>query len=94
MESEKVTIAAGVPTIWMGVLEELDGRDFSSLRAIPCGGSAVPKSLSEGYKNKIGLPILQAWGMTETSPLAAIAHVKSAEANLDGENPKLICELR
>lgn len=69
----------------MGVLEELDGRDVSSLRAIPCGGSAVPKSLSEGYKNKIGLPILQAWGMTETSPLAAIAHVKSAEANLDEE---------
>ena len=85
MESEKVTIAAGVPTIWMGVLEELDGRDVSSLRAIPCGGSAVPKSLSEGYKDKIGLPILQAWGMTETSPLAAIAHVKSAEANLDEE---------
>ncbi len=86
MESENVTIAAGVPTIWMGVLEELDGRDVSSLRAIPCGGSAVPKSLSEGYKEKIGLPILQAWGMTETSPLAAIAHVKSGEANLDEES--------
>ena len=85
MESEKVTIAAGVPTIWMGVLEQLDGRDVSSLRAIPCGGSAVPKSLSEGYREKIGLPILQAWGMTETSPLAAIAHVKSSEANLDEE---------
>ena len=85
MESERVTIAAGVPTIWMGVLEELDGRDVSSLRAIPCGGSAVPKSLSEGYREKIGLPILQAWGMTETSPLAAIAHVKSAEADLDEE---------
>ena len=70
----------------MGVLEELDGRDVSSLRAIPCGGSAVPKSLSEGYKEKIGLPILQAWGMTETSPLAAIAHVKSGEANLDEES--------
>ena len=69
----------------MGVLEQLDGRDVSSLRAIPCGGSAVPKSLSEGYREKIGLPILQAWGMTETSPLAAIAHVKSSEANLDEE---------
>ncbi len=85
MESERVTIAAGVPTIWMGVLEELDGRDVSSLRAIPCGGSAVPRSLSEGYREKIGLPILQAWGMTETSPLAAIAHVKSAESDFDEE---------
>ena len=83
IETERVTIAAGVPTIWMGVLNELDGRDVSSLRAIPCGGSAVPKSLSEAYREKIGLPILQAWGMTETSPLAAIAHIKSAEKDLD-----------
>ena len=44
---ERVTVAAGVPTIWMGVLPELEGRDTSSLRAIPCGGSAVPKALSE-----------------------------------------------
>ena len=70
----------------MGVLEELDGRDVSSLRAIPCGGSAVPKSLSEAYREKIGLPILQAWGMTETSPLAAIAHIKSAEVDLDADS--------
>ena len=47
MESERVTLAAGVPTIWMGVLDELDGRDLSALRAIVCGGSAVPRSLSE-----------------------------------------------
>jgi len=44
---ERVTVAAGVPTIWMQVLPELKGRDTSSLRAIPCGGSAVPKALSE-----------------------------------------------
>ena len=47
---EKVTVAAGVPTIWMQVLPELKGRDTSSLRAIPCGGSAVPKALSEAYR--------------------------------------------
>jgi hypothetical protein len=46
IEEEKVTVAAGVPTIWMGVLPELKGKDTSSLRAIPCGGSAVPKALS------------------------------------------------
>jgi fatty-acyl-CoA synthase len=77
MESEKVTLAAGVPTIWMGVLPELEGRDLSALRDIVCGGSAVPKSLSEAYKEKIGLPILQAWGMTETSPVATTGRIKS-----------------
>ncbi len=72
---EKVTVAAGVPTIWMGVLPLLEGRDTSSLRAIPCGGSAVPKALSEGYRQMTGLPILQAWGMTETSPIASVCRL-------------------
>jgi fatty-acyl-CoA synthase len=87
MESEKVTLAAGVPTIWMSVLPELEGRDLSSLRDILCGGSAVPKSLSEGYREKIGLPILQAWGMTETSPVATTGRIKSAL--LDGSEEEL-----
>jgi len=82
IEAERVTIAAGVPTIWMGVLNEIDGRDVSSLRSIPCGGSAVPKHLSEAYREKIGIPILQAWGMTETSPLASAAKVKSTMLSL------------
>jgi fatty-acyl-CoA synthase len=77
MEAEKVTLAAGVPTIWMGVLPELKGRDLSSLREVLCGGSAVPRSLSEAYREQVGLPILQAWGMTETSPVATTGRVKS-----------------
>ena len=77
MESEKVTFAAGVPTIWMGVLDELDGRDFSSLTRILCGGSAVPKSLSEAYREKIGVPMTQGWGMTETSPLGSVSYIRS-----------------
>jgi fatty-acyl-CoA synthase len=86
IESERVTIAAGVPTIWMGVLPELKGRDTSSLRAIPCGGSAVPKVLSEAYREQVGLPITQAWGMTETSPVASSGHIKSSLASaLDDE---------
>ncbi|CAN5566188.1 long-chain fatty acid--CoA ligase [soil metagenome] len=85
IESEKVTVAAGVPTIWMGVLPELEGRDTSHLRAIPCGGSAVPKVLSEGFREKIGLPILQAWGMTETSPIASVGHIKSTLAHKSDE---------
>jgi fatty-acyl-CoA synthase len=77
IESERVTVAAGVPTIWMGVLPLLEGRDVSSLRVIPCGGSAVPKSLSEGFRAATGMPILQAWGMTETSPVASVCRIKS-----------------
>jgi fatty-acyl-CoA synthase len=74
---ERVTVAAGVPTIWMAVLPELKGRDTSSLRVIPCGGSAVPKALSEAYREQVGLPILQAWGMTETSPIATTGGTSS-----------------
>jgi fatty-acyl-CoA synthase len=77
IETERVTVAAGVPTIWMGVLPELEGRDTSSLRAIPCGGSAVPRALSEGYRKATGLPIMQAWGMTETSPIASVGRIKT-----------------
>jgi len=78
IESERVTVAAGVPTIWMGVLPELAGRDTSHIRVIPCGGSAVPRSLSEGYRELTGKPIMQAWGMTETSPVASACKVKSS----------------
>jgi fatty-acyl-CoA synthase len=91
MESEKVSLAAGVPTIWMGVLPKLEGRDISALQRIVCGGSAVPRSLSEAYREKIGMPILQAWGMTETSPLASVCRVKST---LAGEDEDALADLR
>ncbi len=80
--TERVTVAAGVPTIWMQVLPELKGRDTSNLRAIPCGGSAVPRALSEAYREQLGLPILQAWGMTETSPIAAVCRLDHDEEEL------------
>jgi fatty-acyl-CoA synthase len=82
---ERVTIAAGVPTIWMQVLPELRGRDTSSLRTIPCGGSAVPKALSEAYREQLGLPITQAWGMTETSPVASVCRLDADESSLPQE---------
>eukprot|EP00730_Choanoeca_flexa_P018725 TRINITY_DN9123_c0_g1_i1.p1 TRINITY_DN9123_c0_g1~~TRINITY_DN9123_c0_g1_i1.p1 ORF type:complete len:563 (+),score=121.41 TRINITY_DN9123_c0_g1_i1:60-1748(+) len=81
MEQQKVTVAAGVPTIWMGVLPELKGRDLSSLRMLPVGGSAVPLGLSKQYKEVTGMHILQAWGMTETSPLGAVCRIMSKHAD-------------
>jgi fatty-acyl-CoA synthase len=92
IEEERVTVAAGVPTIWMGVLPELAGRDTSHLRTIPCGGSAVPKALSEAYRSATGLPILQAWGMTETSPVASAGRIKSTLA--DGRTEDELADLR
>ncbi|MGQ0617916.1 MAG: long-chain fatty acid--CoA ligase [Acidimicrobiia bacterium] len=85
MEQERVTVTAGVPTIWMGVLDELDGRDLSALRMIACGGSAVPRAMSEGYEAKLGMPITQAWGMTETSPVCSVFRLKSSLADVDAE---------
>ena len=83
-------MAAGVPTIWMQVLPALKGRDTSSLRAIPCGGSAVPKALSEAYRQQLGLPILQAWGMTETSPVVSVCRLDADQELLaDDEQAEL-----
>ena len=86
IEEQRVTVAAGVPTIWMGVLPELRGRDTSSLRVIPCGGAAVPKVLSEGYREVTGLPLCQAWGMTETSPVCTVGRIKSSLQPMDIED--------
>jgi fatty-acyl-CoA synthase len=77
IESERVTLTAGVPTIWTGVLPELRDRDTSSLRMIQCGGSAVPRALSEAYREQVGLPLTQAGGRTETSPVCTMGNVKS-----------------
>jgi fatty-acyl-CoA synthase len=85
MQDERVTVAAGVPTIWMGMVPLLDQHDLSSLRTIVCGGSAVPKSLSEAWRTKIGLPITQAWGMTEMSPLGSVCTIRSEFADLPEE---------
>jgi acyl-CoA synthetase (AMP-forming)/AMP-acid ligase II len=73
--SEQVTFTAGVPTIWQGMLRLEPAPDLSSLKEIVCGGSAVPESLIRGFEEKFGVPIVQAWGMTETSPLASVSRL-------------------
>jgi fatty-acyl-CoA synthase len=76
IETEKVTIGAGVPTIWQGVLAHMRavGGDLSSLRTLVCGGSALPEAVMRAYADEFGLMMTHAWGMTETSPLGSIAH--------------------
>ena len=76
IETQRPTLAGAVPTIWndvMHFLEKNPGHDISSLRLVGCGGSAVPTSMMKTFEEQYGVRILQAWGMTETSPLATVA---------------------
>jgi fatty-acyl-CoA synthase len=79
---ERVTVTGGVPTVWLGVLQELDrnpGRyDLSHLRTIIVGGSAAPISLIRAYQERHGLKILHAWGMTEMTPLGTLGNLPCA----------------
>ena len=85
IEKHRVTLTAGVPTIWMGMLPLLGDHDVSSLRLVVGGGSAIPASLSEGWREAIGIPITQAWGMTETSPLGSVASLRSHHDGLSAD---------
>ena len=73
--AERATLSMAVPTVWYDVLG-LDPAsvDLSSLRLIMCGGAAVPRSLIEAYEKRFGLRIVQGWGLTETSPVAALSY--------------------
>jgi len=75
IEAEKVTLGAGVPTIWQGVLAHLraSGGDISSLRTLVCGGSALPEAVMRAYADEYGLVMTHAWGMTELSPIGSVA---------------------
>jgi fatty-acyl-CoA synthase len=73
--AEGVTWTAGVPTIWNGILELDPAPDLSSLRELKAGGSAVPEALIRGFGERFGVPLVQGWGMTETSPLAATSRL-------------------
>ena len=78
LADERVTVTAGVPTVWMSVLQALDAEpdrwDLSALRQLVVGGSAAPKSMLEGF-DRHGLTIVHAWGMTETSPLGSVCRL-------------------
>lgn len=87
IEQEKVTIAAGVPTIWNLLYHHLkkEKHDVSSLKSIVVGGSAVPEALIRGFQKDFGLSILHAWGMTETSPVGTVCNLLPQIAALPEE---------
>ncbi|MFL5884760.1 MAG: AMP-binding protein, partial [Thermoleophilaceae bacterium] len=75
IEEERPTVSAAVPTIWSELLRYAEDKDvdFSSINRIICGGAAVPTALMKAWEEKHGLTMIQAWGMTETSPLGSMA---------------------
>jgi fatty-acyl-CoA synthase len=84
IEAEKVTLTAGVPTLWLGILNLLEKEhyDLSSLRGMIVGGAAAPQSMIEDFEKKHGLNVIHAWGMTEMSPLGTVSHLKSYQHDL------------
>ena len=78
-ESERVTVSAGVPTVWLGLLDHVrrHGRRFSSLRRAVIGGSACPPSMLRTLEDDHGVRVIHAWGMTELSPLGTLARLKA-----------------
>jgi len=77
IETLRPTFAGAVPTVWNDILRyaETHEVDFSSFRSVICGGSSVPRTLMERFQNEHGVKIYQAWGMTETSPFAAVSYI-------------------
>ncbi|TGL79082.1 long-chain fatty acid--CoA ligase [Leptospira yasudae] len=90
LEQEKVTIAAGVPTIWNVLYQHLrkNSYDLSGLHTMIVGGSAAPQSMIDGFQKDFGIHILHAWGMTELSPVGTVCRLKTTMNDL-GELEKL-----
>ena len=74
----RVTFGAAVATVWRGLLPLLDQHDLSAVRQIVCGGGAVDEALTRAYEDAIGVPLTNAWGMTETSPVVTTSRIGTA----------------
>ncbi len=86
-ENEQVTLSAGVPTVWLGLLNYVrqEKLKFSSMRRTVIGGSACPPAMLRAFQEDYGVQVLHAWGMTEMSPLGTVCVLKAKHAALDAE---------
>jgi fatty-acyl-CoA synthase len=86
---EQVTWTAGVPTIWLGILGMLDANpgkwDLSHMKGMLVGGSAAPRSMIAGFKERHGLDVVHGWGMTETSPVASTSQLPGELVEADAD---------
>lgn len=84
-ETEGVTVSAGVPTVWQGLLAhvEAQGLSFRTMRRTVIGGSACPPAMIRAFEQKYDVTVLHAWGMTEMSPLGTVCTLKGGQETLD-----------
>jgi fatty-acyl-CoA synthase len=87
MAEERVTLPAGVPTIWLGILALLDQEpkrwDLAAVRSMVVGGAAAPPAMIEGFKKRHGIDITHAWGMTELNPIGTLARPRRQHIGAD-----------
>ncbi|MCE2483272.1 MAG: long-chain-fatty-acid--CoA ligase [Alphaproteobacteria bacterium] len=84
IEAESVTMTAGVPTVWLMLLDYMakNAKTFSTLDRVVCGGSAMPRAMIEAFEETYGVRAFHAWGMTEMSPLGTVGSLKASHAAL------------
>jgi fatty-acyl-CoA synthase len=87
LSTEKVTCTAGVPTVWLMLLQYMqkEGKTLPDLKRLVVGGSAAPRAMIEAFEKQYGIEVLHAWGMTEMSPLGSLGSIKASGAQLQGE---------
>ena len=87
MDKYRVTFTAGVPTVWLMLLQELEktGEKLPHLKRIVIGGSASPRAMTQTFQEKYGVEVIHAWGMTEMSPLGSLCTMKPEYARLSGD---------
>jgi len=87
MDTYKVTFSAGVPTVWLMLLDHLEknGLKLPHLKRVVIGGSASPRAMTQAFQDKYGVEVIHAWGMTEMSPLGSLCSLKPEYAALGGE---------
>jgi len=91
LQSEQVTMALGVPTVWMMLINHveaagLDAKSQLALRRVVIGGSAAPRAMSEKFLNQFGAQVVHAWGMTETSPVGTVCNFLPKHQALNGDH--------
>jgi fatty-acyl-CoA synthase len=91
-EQEKVTLSAGVPTVWQGLLAhtEANGLKFSTMNRTVIGGSACPPAMIKLFQEKYGVQVLHAWGMTEMSPVGTVGTLKAKHLTLPPEQREAV----
>jgi fatty-acyl-CoA synthase len=87
MNDERVTVAAGVPTVWLGLLQHLrsSGEVLETVKRLIVGGAACPRMLMEAFGREYDIRVDHAWGMTELSPVGTYNQLKADNAGLTGE---------